>query len=220
VSWAARLTVFRQTVYRALAAGFDRPHERLRADGRSGIDVLADLGLYEHSVAPWIVEYLHQLRSADLMEMEECRMAMFEVGSGTHACPPLESAWRARSSDPNAAAILQAELEGFYRRIGLSLTRQDTYTPDHVVVQLEVMSLLCGREATQHTTAVRAAPSRDHQLWLLKEHLSIWIPAFTRHLERVADLPLYVALARAARAFVIYDRDLLDLLEADPSHHP
>ena len=98
--------------------------------------------------------------------------------SRTSFCYPYEGA----TIEPQWAGALQASLQHEYAAAGLELSSDEL--PDHVSVELEYMSYLCGLElkAAEHQVELRPLII-DRQRTFLSDHLCRWLPGLT---ERVA----------------------------------
>lgn len=204
-------TRLRQGLYRLAGAGF-LPPERARIEqiGPSVV-LLCQYGLQSFVFAtPW----------QDLaLASEEVRIealagsynATFEAGSA--GCPPVESAFTADPA-PGSSAALHAELKRTYLRAGLRPETLFAGLVDHLAVELEVMAALCAQEleAYQRQDASRADRVLAQQRSFLGDHLAGWFPAFNTRLQATATAhSFYQALGRAVHAFILHDRELLDL---------
>jgi TorA maturation chaperone TorD len=90
--------------------------------------------------------------------------------------------------------------------------------PDHVAVELEFISFLCGREAEALAAvdAVGARAAADQQLRFLEEHLCQWIPSLSDAVTARDELGFFTVVAQAAHAMVSHDVDLLGALLSRP----
>lgn len=197
---AARL---RQGIYRLFALGFSYPNPELIETASGALAALDDQGLFEFSFALDVAEAIDTVASAKLEELEVSYIALFEAGVGGAACSPHESAHRA---DPRLGEVaeIQSEIRRTYLRLGLSVEGMSPDMVDHITVELDVMALLCQREAEAWTRD----PGRAirHQLELLEDHLLRWAPDFAARLVSASHHPAYTSLAVALDAFLGHDR--------------
>ncbi len=90
--------------------------------------------------------------------------------------------------------------------------------PDHVSIELEAMSILCGREAEARETGAveRTAHALAAEDKFITHHLAVWIPRFR---DRARELPrvdgFYLTLVEAVYAFIVHEVDFLRLLRTD-----
>jgi TorA maturation chaperone TorD len=86
-----------------------------------------------------------------------------------------------------------------------------TVAPDHLGIELELASVLCGKEAEaqQAGDAAYAKRIRGIQLELLREHLLTWAPVYLLAAKRNARTMLYREGADAALEFLLADAQLL-----------
>lgn len=126
----------------------------------------------------------------------------------------MPSAYESAYVERDAMAWLLAELDREYTTAGLSLAGGFPEPADHVAVELEFMSILCGQEARAwRREALDEAVGRlEREARFLQRHLGRWFPEFTRRVGR--DNTVYALAAEAAWAFVSHDQDLLTELLA------
>jgi TorA maturation chaperone TorD len=92
--------------------------------------------------------------------------------------------------------------------------RNDDKPPDHLLVELELASALCGAEASDRATG------GDGWRWLEMQRELIdvmvrWIPGFASEVAGRDNYGALAALAAATEAFVIHEADMLRLLLAE-----
>ncbi|MEE9197211.1 MAG: molecular chaperone TorD family protein, partial [bacterium] len=97
---------------------------------------------------------------------------------------------------------------------GFSLAPAVGEPPDHAAVELEFMSLLCGREveAWIREDLTESAESLEREKHFLAQHLSRWFPEFTRRVANRNGSGFYALAADAAQAFIAHDLDLVSVL--------
>lgn len=193
----------RQGVYRFLSLGFSYPSRELIETASGALPALDDRGLFEFSYALDLAEAIDAAASARLEELEVAYIALFEAGVGSIACSPHESTYLA---DPRLGQVaeIQSEIRRTYLRFGLSLEGVSPDMVDHITVQLDVMALLCRREA-EAWTRDPGRPMR-HQWELLDGHLLRWAPAFSERVVATGRHSAYTSLGRALDAFLRHER--------------
>jgi TorA maturation chaperone TorD len=131
-------------------------------------------------------------------------------------CPPYEGAYG--PVDPMSAgkATVLADLAGFYAAFGVapSVARPDV--EDHLVAELEFMSVLALKEAwaALEGHADGLAVTRDAQAAFLRDHLGRWVAAFAAGVREASPLPYYGAAAHALEAWVRADAAALGVAPA------
>lgn len=117
------------------------------------------------------------------------------------ACPPYELEYGPGEIVQRAPDL--ADIAGFYAAFGLEMA-PDSDRPDHIMAECEFMSALCFKEA-----AAGEADSMEHveqcqaaQRAFLRDHLSFWLPAFSRRLGELARPGFYADVAKFARVFI------------------
>lgn len=132
---------------------------------------------------------------------------LFASGTDMALCPPVESYYR---SDPSGGAVGEVGAAVVRTMKALGLNRSGRALPaDHVASEFEVMSALCGREAS--AWEMRAGPEAVAVMLdedrFLSLHLRRWIPSFVERV-RDADAPdPYGAIVEFAHALVVHDLD-------------
>ena len=81
-------------------------------------------------------------------------------------------------------------------------------SPDHLGIELELMAVLCGKEADAETPEV-ARQVRRVELELLTEHLLSWAPVYLIAAKRNARTTLYGEGADALLHFLHQDHEAL-----------
>ena len=129
-------------------------------------------------LAPWLAEPLAELDPLPLDQWQGEHTRLFVNGYPRTPCPPFESVYR----QGRMGGTVVAELAGLYRRAGLEAREAPA---DYLGTQLECLAIL----------AVEADPAREglgRELW--DEHLSRWLPRFSRDLQVHGELRLYRVL--------------------------
>lgn len=200
----------RQGLYRYFGGALLPPvPERLASIGAAGA-YLADRGLESFAFYGSWMAFRAAASSADVARLAPEYVALFASGVDGALCPPTESYYRGNARGGEIARVV-ARVEEEYRELGLFVTN-GSEAPDHVVTQLEAMSMLCAREAEAREAssleATRAALFAQERF--LRSHLTVWLPEFRA---RVAQAPrvsrFYRVLTEAVHAFVVHETDFV-----------
>lgn len=130
-------------------------------------------------------------------------------------CPAYEGAWGDGGEIAGRVARL-ADIAGFYRAFGVEPAGAQPESEDHVVPELEFVSVLALKEAWALDAGRNedVAITRDAAGKFLTEHLGRWAPAFAAELAGASALPYYAA---AARLLAEWMRAEIATLGATPS---
>ncbi|HKZ76040.1 MAG TPA: molecular chaperone TorD family protein, partial [Actinomycetota bacterium] len=203
----------RRTVYRVLAGLFLFPdRERLATlataapEVRRRTEPLRDLAFFPSWDA--LVGKLEGLSDGDVERLQEEYTALFVSGAHGRSCPPYESAY---AGGPGLeSGLIGADIEAVYASVGMGVVATGEL-PDHLAVELEFLSFLCGEEAGS------ADPSdgdawRARQHAFLSKHLLRWLPTFVSGLRAVDPGGFYRGAAEAALEFAGHDKVLVEAL--------
>jgi TorA maturation chaperone TorD len=85
-----------------------------------------------------------------------------------------------------------ADISGFYQAFGFKVGGVLRERPDHILVELEFMYLLCLKEALAHAEGhqVRVEICNDAQRRFLTDHLGRWVSIFSQAVEKNSFKPL------------------------------
>ncbi len=132
------------------------------------------------------------------------------VSSG---CPPYETEYIGDKFTFQRSHTL-ADISGFYHAFGLKPSTAHPERHDHIVLELEFMAFLIGRQRQasedndpdreQHGTVCT-----DAQVRFFREHLVWWAPAFARLLSHEVKGGYYGAVANFLAALITAERALL-----------
>ena len=153
-------------------------------------------------LAPWLAEPLAELDPLPLDQWQGEHTRLFVNGYPRTPCPPFESAYR----QGRMGGTVVAELAGLYCRAGLEAREAPA---DYLGTQLECLAIL----------AAEADPARGalgQELW--NEHLSRWLPRFSRDIQVHGALRLYRVLGE--RLAVLCGENEEEVTEVDAEEGP
>jgi TorA maturation chaperone TorD len=201
-----RVASSRETVYRWLALGFYAP------DGQI-VEALTDGRLVRSFAAA--IEWLgkdQQLFDEGLRQLQCCRAvtraelaAEYQrlFGKGLDRVSPREAAyrWRDASDLLNSGEAIARLLRLHYQQFNVAPVVERA---DHVAVQLEFVSFLCGREAASWSGSLpdMARQLRRQQKSFLDDHLGRWLAEFCQRVRTRTTSNLYAGLALLADAWL------------------
>ena len=190
--------LLRQALYRFCAGALLYPEQ-----GRMAVLKEGGAHLLEHLDGEWpgpeirdrLLRILGRFQgiNGDLTELEGAWIRIFGV-SRTVFCYPYEGAM----VEPQLVGILQAGLQQEYAEAGLTALPDET--PDHVSVELEFMSFLCGLEGEAMKRGREAVRERivQRQHRFLDEHLCKWLPGLAERVDKAGD-ELFAEVCQVAR---------------------
>jgi TorA maturation chaperone TorD len=140
-------------------------------------------------------------------------------------CPPYETEYCPQTFSVYRSQQM-ADVAGYYSAFGVAPSRDQPERPDHIVLELEFMAWLVGKEEYARTSDVpkageKAKICRDAQRRFLEEHLAWWAPAFAWALQKRADdlgpdaqpgaraCSFYAAVGSVLAAFIPCERGIL-----------
>ncbi len=155
-----------------------------------------------------LLEVLSQLTGETTGRIEEEYVRLFLAKP---AAPPYESYYL--DPEGQSRARIANQLEREYAQAGLALSPALKDLPDHIAVELEFMSFLCGQEAEawEAEALEGGTRARERQRSFLGQHLGRWFPAFARRVREAAPGGLYAVVAEVAYAFLRHELDHLRL---------
>ena len=211
----------RQGLYRFLGAALTPPVQDQFDMLSEAVDVLGDRDVDSFAFSPYWRRFGCQFPVdvvANGLDVDYVRL--FASGMAGRVSPPSESHYRVQMRGGDSAEFVAA-LQSEYHSMGIgSIDGEEA--PDHITTELEVMARLCDREARAWAEDQGATIEEDRtptieevlelESQFLRRHLTVWIPRF-RDLVRSDDpSPFYVDLVEMVHAFVIHDRDYVQLL--------
>lgn len=210
----ATLARWRQGVYRLLAALLLYPEAPTLATApqaarhlRQRGNLFAPLAFYPLLERLWAL--VEALTPDDTPRLQQEYAYLFTPASTSLGIPLRETAYLDPSLSTPGEVL--ASLERHYAKAGVRPLTQGGTGPDHIAVQLEFVSFLCGKEADawEGRAPLRAREAQDRQVEFLEEHPCRWLPYLHRALKRSADGSLFTLTAESAWAMVRHDADLL-----------
>lgn len=212
----AAVARLRQGLYRFFGGALLTPDEARLESLAAAAKLLDGMGMEAYAFhTQWrvLVTAIHELPANRTLNAEYIRL--FASGVDFSLCPPIESYYRTEAKGGGMAAML-ASLEREYRSLGLTPVA-DSEAPDHAATELEVMSALCDGEAVAWSfgNAVNALAALAVQDRFLRDHLSVWFPAFRQRVLDAEALDFYRALIEASHAFLVHDADLIGVMRRE-----
>lgn len=209
------LARLRRGAYRLLGAVFLHPDEgwvatlpqvaeELLAEGRP-FDELAFWAQWER-----LLGALRDLGEADRPALEAEYVDGLTAPSGGEVGLVYESTYVPRGE----VAWVLAELDREYAELGFSVAPAAKEPSDHAAVELDFMSLLCGKEedAWVRGSPTEGVESLEREGRFLLRHLSRWFPELARRAASRNGDGFYALAAGAAQAFIAHDLDLVTAL--------
>jgi TorA maturation chaperone TorD len=218
----SELSATRRDVYSCLSICFDYPTSIVGVDSVGPIvealDALSRLGAEEGVAGKGrlfsrLFNGANQTSGNNLLDLQVEYSRLF-LGPFKPVLYPYESIFLSRNHEE--AADVQ-RVDQLFRREGLGLSPQFKDLPDHISVDFEFMSYLCGKEieADDSQDAAASLAYRLRQQSFLEHHIINWVPAFAAQLERVAQIKFYRELANFTRRFVRWDHDRLEAFQSE-----
>jgi len=139
------------------------------------------------------------------------------VNTSQALCPPYESVYVEREG--RERGLVSVAVERAYTDFGIALA-EGGELPDHAALELGFLAVLCDEEAQawRDGEVERALDHLRCEADFHEQHLQRWFSTFARRVARAAAAgSFYRDLAEAARAFVVHDRDLIQMLVEEPS---
>lgn len=185
----------RAGVYRTLAQAFSYPDQDMAAalqEVWSSQLLLWKKG-WPDGVRELLVTAIEDLQNANVPDLAEAHVRLFGPAA---RCPLTETSWG------DAARLLGkpaqiADISGFYRAFGLQPAASPDATPeDHLVTELEFMSILYLKEAYAHSTGLdeQLSITRDALHKFMEEHVATWIDYWAEEVQGENPPALYRTL--------------------------
>lgn len=212
----ATLARLRQGTYRLLSALFLPPEPTRLASFRAGARFLlhrkarfTELACYP----AWenLLRMLRGLKQARCAQLQEAYARLFLAKEVHDPLPLLESSFLSLGSYELGSFL--AELDAEYARAGIKVL-PDGEAPDHLVMEMEFLAVLCGREsaAWRNGQAKEALVMVLQQQDFLLRHPCRWLPELAALAAARDDLWIYTQAIQTARAIVAHDGTFLGAL--------
>jgi TorA maturation chaperone TorD len=196
-----------------LAAVFQRPGPDLELTIEAAPDIAGALGSFrELSFVPPAQEFLDQIKAAANLGEQTIVTRydrLFTKTPSTGGVPLEESAFLEVVGD-NSGWVLVA-IERMYDSAGFAANPPPGTTSDHIGVELEFLSALCGQEveALAEEDRKEARRIQARQLRFISSHPVKWIPYLEAVLARKGDL-LFASAGQLTHSLLLHDFDLLE----------
>ncbi len=208
-----KLARLRQSAYRLIGAALLPPDEALVAqaalaarDARRRNRPAAGLAFY----GTWqrFLDSLQSLVAGDLNGLKARYHGLFGDGGSQAAIPLCESGYTDQMA--MASGQVMADVEREYSSAGLSAS-STAYASDHITVEMEFVSFLCGveAEAMEAKDLEGAREVMERQAKFLAEHPCRWFRSLDRAVSARDGPGLYSAATHSARALATHDADFL-----------
>ncbi len=202
------LARFRQGMYRVFAAAFLPPQPKRFLDliqdckplGSGGLGYLA---IYQQW-RPWRKAVLN---IDEAVEADVKYVHAFSAGMSSTAMSPIAPV---RSE----AGEVLVDLTELYDEIRLEPTGAISDSLDDVSMELEIMSVLCAREADARAVRKhrRLEATLTSQVTFLDRYLDTQLPQFVDQITHMNPVPFYSTLGPAVASFVHHDRGIARFL--------
>ncbi len=131
------------------------------------------------------------------------------------ACPPYETEYIDSTFSFQRSHAL-ADVSGFYRAFGLKRTDLHPERPDHIVLELELLSCLLALERQAAESDDPMSPEQmaaccDAQRSFVRQHLGWWSPTFAVLMAKQAGDGFYFAAGLFLAALIPMLRGVLDI---------
>ena len=203
------LARIRQGCYRVLASGYGAPTLERVAQIDSGLLALEEMGVGEFAFGNAIRRWVDDLVAAEVDAVAAEHVRLFGSGMDGAVCAPIESQHLGKNlqGDPARHA---GRIEDLMRRSGFE-PADDDRPPDHLVVELELASAMCGAEASDRADGDTARRWLEWQQELVVV-LAMWVPGFAGTVAGRDRSGVFASLTAATAAFVLHDHDLVRVL--------
>ncbi len=144
--------------------------------------------------------------------IEAAYRQLFGLTAISASCPPCEVEYEA-NTDITYRSQRLADIAGFYQAFGLQVSNRAGERLDHVTVEAEFLYVLLAKEAAALQEGNQEAPEicREARRTFFEEHVSWWLPAFSRLLSRIAPAGFYQELAVLTASLSAVERVSLGL---------
>ncbi len=158
-----------------------------------------------------LTPYFEQLTEAQI-SLERDEYHRLFIGPGSLAAPPWESYYR--SNENLLFEKWTLEIRNQYHQFGLKFIKENNEPDDHLLLELEFMIFLVDLNL-KSTSPERIEELISSQIHFLKEHLTVWIPAFCKRIIACTNSQLFLGAAMLLEDFLNFDlTSLLEVKEA------
>ena len=118
-------------------------------------------------------------------------------------CPPYELEYGRGEVFQQSQSL--ADLAGFYSAFGYQSSGPLAERPDHLIAELEFLSVLALKEslAIGSADADAAQCCRDAQRMFLRDHAATWMPAFCGRVRKAESAPFFLAVVSLCEALLV-----------------
>lgn len=122
-------------------------------------------------------------------------------------CPQYETQFGIKADQIFHKCHEMGDIAGFYRAFGLDVSDAEVSRErvDHISVEFEFMHFLACKEAyglEKKDDEDKLSIVTDAQKKFVREHIAMWVPVFTKFLEKKAKTGFYKETSHLTRAFV------------------
>ena len=147
-----------------------------------------------------------ELKGRPLSELQGRFINIF-THTMSQECPPYETQFGIKADQIFHKCHEMGDIAGFYRAFGLDVSDSEVSRErvDHISVEFEFMYFLACKEAyglENKDAEDKLSIVTDAQKKFVREHIAMWVPLFTKFLEKKAQTGFYKETSQLTRAFV------------------
>lgn len=186
-------------IYRLLSLSFSYP-DRETIENLCSIteDIGEVISSFSSDIQGKFLLYKNSLNglSGEAIEEEFTELFMTRM-----LCPPYENSYGEIGADK---AGTLADISGFYKAFGFSISERDSDMPDHIAIELEFLSLIALKEAygIEHGQEDMIEVCASAKKKFLGDHLGRWVGAFCKNLRERTTMDFYRNLALLTLRFI------------------
>jgi DMSO reductase family type II enzyme chaperone len=207
------LLVVRQALYRFFSLSFLYPATDNLIDLRIGTNELLNSkeAWKEQPYAEPLSSLLEHLSIAELNNNKTIVDEYNRLFLIKPSVSPYETTYMNTLGKSNGMVV--AEISGIYAQAGLVVSPNFNDLPDHIAIELEFMSFLCGKELQGLLEGDEEAceTARQEQRDFLDRHLAIWFPQFAKKALSETNEHLYKTVIEATFSFLRNEIELLEI---------
>lgn len=206
--------LLRAGIYQRLAQAFAYPSVEFKKTlGERSAALLEWQNHWPAGIRALISETLAALQKDDISSLAEEYVRLFGPAA---RCPLAETSW-GDSARLLGKPAQMADISGFYRAFNINLKEGlDTFPEDHLVIELEFMSVLCLKEAHALNLGLEDELdiTLDAQIKFLGEHLATWIDYWAESLITNNPALFYCSLAKTLQHMIHLETGRLGIVPA------